>query len=87
MQNAKSETNTTPNPETSTELEHVILAFGQLTRRVLEGMKHDVELARASNNHDALIRAQVKKSTLETARAMFTGAYKHVTKRNLPDDF
>ena len=50
--------------------------FDQLTRRVASSFKRQLEIARASQDHDGIIREQIKLEGLKAARGMFAGSYR-----------
>ena len=50
--------------------------FDQLTRRVASSFKRQLEIARASQDHDGIIREQIKLEVLKAARGMFAGSYR-----------
>jgi hypothetical protein len=54
--------------------------FDQITRHVLEGFHRQLELARAENDHEAIVKQQIKIEVLKAARGMYAGCYRIVTK-------
>ena len=50
--------------------------FDQLTRRVASSFKRQLEIARASQDQDGIIREQIKLEVLKAARGMFAGSYR-----------
>jgi hypothetical protein len=64
-----------------TELEAVAARFDHLTKHVLQGFERRLELARAENDSQAVIKEQIKIEVLNAARGMYAGCHNLVTKR------
>ncbi len=58
--------------------------YDAITRQVASGFKKQLELARAEQNQEEVIRNQIKLEVLKAARAMFSGSYRQVMK-NAPE--
>ncbi len=58
--------------------------FDQFTRRIANSFKRQLEIARASQDHDGVIKQQIKLEVLKAARGMFAGSYR-VTLGNKPE--
>ncbi len=54
----------------------VAAQFDQLTHRVASSFKRQLEIARASQDHDGVIKEQIKLEVLKAARGMFAGSYR-----------
>ena len=54
----------------------VAAQFDKLTRHVAKSFKRQLELARAAQDKDAIIKEQIKLEVLKAARMMFSGSYK-----------
>jgi hypothetical protein len=54
--------------------------FDAITRQVANGFKSQLELARAEQNREEVIRNQIKLEVLKAARSMFSGSYRQVMK-------
>jgi hypothetical protein len=65
----------------SLEGDRIAAQFYRLTRRVAVGFKHQLEIARASGDKDAVIKEQIKLEVLKAARGMFSGSFSVALKR------
>jgi hypothetical protein len=54
--------------------------FDAITRQVASGFKKQLELARAEQNQEEVVRNQIKLEVLKAARSMFSGSYRQVMK-------
>ena len=59
--------------------------FGQITAKIVEYARGEIELAGAMQDHDGLIKQQVKMETIKTAREIFAQGYQLVTGRRAWD--
>ncbi len=61
--------------------ETILLAqkFDAVTRQVAQSFKNQLELARAENNHEAIVQNEIKLGIMIAARGLFAGTYKNVT--------
>jgi hypothetical protein len=55
--------------------------FDDLTRRVLNDFERQLQLARAENNPESVVKQQIKIEVLKAARGMYAGCYRSVTKQ------
>jgi hypothetical protein len=53
--------------------------FDAVTRQVAQSFKHQLELARAEQNQEAVIQNEIKLGIMIAARGLFAGTYKNVT--------
>lgn len=58
----------------------VAAQFDKLTRHVASGFKRQLEVAKAAQDTDEIIKQQIKLEVLKAARMMFSGSYKVVLK-------
>jgi hypothetical protein len=63
-------------PETT----EIAKRFDAISRQVASGFKRQLELARAEQNQEEVIRNQIKLEVLKAARSMFVGSYRQVMK-------
>ena len=54
----------------------VAAQFEQFTRRVAKSFKRQLEIARATDDQDAIVKEQIKLEVLKAARGMFAGSYR-----------
>lgn len=54
----------------------VAAQFDQLTRHVAGSFKRQLEIAKASQDHNGIIKEQIKLEVLKAARGMFAGSYR-----------
>ena len=53
--------------------------FDAITRQVAQSFKQQLELARAEQNHEAIVQNEIKLGIMIAARGLFAGSYKSVT--------
>jgi hypothetical protein len=63
------------------DLEKVAQAFDCITRFVVEHALAEIELARALQDREQLVKIQIKKDTMAHARSVFQTCYRRVTGR------
>jgi hypothetical protein len=68
------------------ETEKLALAFGGLTRFILENCERQVELARASQDREETVKQQIKLETMKHARSLFGTCYAHITGKRAWDE-
>jgi hypothetical protein len=68
------------------ELEKVAQAFGSITRFVVEYARGEIELARALQDHEEMVKIQIKRETMAHARDVFAMCYLRVTGRRPWDE-
>ncbi len=54
----------------------VAAQFDKLTRHVASSFKRQLEIARAAQDSEAIIKEQIKLEVIKAARMMFSGSYK-----------
>ncbi|MGD9141198.1 MAG: hypothetical protein PVJ42_06615 [bacterium] len=63
----------------ATHAEQLAIAFGDLTRLIIEDSVRQVELARASQDGEEAVKQQIKLETMKHARGLFGTCYWHIT--------
>ncbi len=58
----------------------VAAQFDKLTRHVAKSFKRQLEVARAAQDAEEIVKQQIKLEVLKAARMMFSGSYKVVLK-------
>lgn len=53
--------------------------YDAITRQVAQSFKNQLELARAEQNHEAIVQNEIKLGIMIAARGLFAGTYKNVT--------
>ncbi|MBN1428291.1 MAG: hypothetical protein JXB07_07895 [Anaerolineae bacterium] len=61
-------------------------AFGWVTSRNIEHAEHEIELARAIGDQEAVLRGQIKMKTMKYDRSLFEDCYQRVTRRRAWDE-
>jgi hypothetical protein len=60
--------------------------YGRITALIVEYADQEIELARAMQDHDALVKHQIKRETMKTARGIFGRGYQIATGRRAWDE-
>ncbi len=60
--------------------------FGQITSKIVEYARQEIELAGAMQDRNEVIKQQVKMETIKTAREIFAEGYQVATARRAWDD-
>jgi hypothetical protein len=60
--------------------------FGQITAEIVAYARGEIELARAMQDRDELVKQQVKMETIKTAREVFAQGYQIATGRRAWDE-
>lgn len=68
------------------ELEKVRRAFDRITGFIVSHARNEVELARAMQDREEVVKTQIKMSTIESARGIFDMCYRRATGRRVWDD-
>jgi hypothetical protein len=68
------------------DVEKLAQAFGWITGRIVEHGQHEVEIARAMQDQERLIKEQIKLGVMQHARGIFDFCHKQVTGRTAWDD-
>jgi hypothetical protein len=63
------------------DLEKLAQAFQAITARYVEHAHHEIELARALQDPESVVREQIKLGVMEHARSIFDDCYRLVTGR------
>lgn len=53
--------------------------FGDVTDQIVQYARHDIELCRAMQDDESLLKVQIKMSTIQHARQIFATGYKMIT--------
>lgn len=68
------------------DLDKIALCFEQITRQTITYGEHEIELARAMQDEEAVVRAQIKTSTISHARQIFQDCYRTILRRSAWDE-
>lgn len=68
------------------ELEKVRQAFDRITGFIVRSAQNEVELARAMQDGEGVVKTQIKMSTMEHARDILNACYLRATGRKAWDD-
>jgi hypothetical protein len=68
------------------EVEKLTRAFDLVTGRYLEAARKEIELLKAMGDGEALVKEQIKMSTLEHARGIYADCYQRATGRSAWDE-
>jgi hypothetical protein len=60
--------------------------FGRVTAQILEHGEKEVELARAMQDRESLVKHQIKLETIKTARSIFARGFQIATGRTAWDE-
>jgi hypothetical protein len=63
----------------ATDVDKLTQMFDWVTGRIVEHSQMDVDMARAMNDKDELVKQQIKLSTIKHARSIFNMCYQQVT--------
>ena len=61
------------------DLEKIKSAFELITDTIIEQSDHELEVLKALNDREALVKEQIKKSTVKHVRYVFNHCYTRVT--------
>ena len=61
------------------EIDQLKTLFERTTAQIIAFAEHEIELARALQDHEALVKVQIKMQTIKTARRIFGQSYRMVT--------
>jgi hypothetical protein len=73
--------------EATSELEKILAAFDYVTRLEILQSEKDIELNRALGDQQAVIRDQIKKSTLIHTRSILNVCHQRVTGKEVYDEY
>ena len=68
------------------EVEKLAQTFGWITGQIVEHSHREVELARAMQDRETLVKAQIKLAVMEHSRQILDHCYKQVTGRRSRHD-
>jgi hypothetical protein len=60
--------------------------FGQITGKIVEYARQEIDLAGAMQDRDELVKQQIKMETIRTARGIFAQGYQIATGRKAWDE-
>jgi len=60
--------------------------FGEVTSRIVEYARQEIDLAGAMQDRDELVKQQIKRETVRTAREIFARGYQIATGRKAWDE-
>jgi len=60
--------------------------FGQVTAQIVQYAEREIELARAMQDRESLVKQQIKMETIKTARGIFARGYQIATGRTAWDE-
>jgi hypothetical protein len=63
------------------ELEKMTQAFGCIAQFVIDHAQAEIELARAVQDHEQVVKTQIKRETMAHARSIFEHCYQRATGR------
>jgi hypothetical protein len=68
------------------DIEKLRQMFGDITDRIIEQSAQQIELLRAMNDREALVKEQIKFNTVKTVRGVFGHCYLRITHRKAWDE-
>jgi hypothetical protein len=68
------------------EIDKLKAFFERITLRIIEFAEKETELAKAMQDHESLVKVQIKMETIRTARGIFDRGYQIATGRKAWDD-
>jgi hypothetical protein len=69
-----------------TDLDKIALCFEQITGQIIAEGQREIELARAMQDEEAVVRTQIKTSTLNHARDILQTCYRTMLRRSAWDE-
>jgi hypothetical protein len=63
------------------DMEKLRQGFDLITRSIIDHTQNEVDLARAMQDAEGVVKLQIKMSTIEHARSVFDQCYMRITKR------
>jgi hypothetical protein len=68
------------------EIDKLKTFFGQITSRIVEYAENEIELAKAMQDRESLVKQQIKMETIKSARGIFARGYQIATGRKAWDE-
>ena len=68
------------------EIDKLKAFFGRITSQIVEFAEKEIELAKAMQDHESLLKVQIKMETTKTARRIFGRGYQIATGRKAWDE-
>ena len=63
------------------DIEKLRQGFDHITRSIVEHTQREIELARAMQDAEEVVKLQIKMSTIEHARSIFDQCYMRITRK------
>lgn len=64
-----------------TDIEKLVRAFDWITRRDIAVAHHEIDLARAMQDQEAVVKQQIRLESMKNARAIFQNCYLRATNK------
>lgn len=61
------------------DIEKLVQAFDRITRSVIETARREIELARAMQDQETVVKQQIRMAGMKDARAIFQNCYLRIT--------
>jgi len=68
------------------EIDKLKAFFGRITSQIVEFAEKEIELAKAMQDHESLLKVQIKMETIKTARRIFGRGYQIATGKKAWDE-
>ena len=68
------------------EIDKLRAFFGRITSQIVEFAEKEIELAKAMQDHESVLKVQIKMETMRTARKIFGRGYQIATGRKAWDE-
>ena len=68
------------------DVDKLAQAFDQITNSVIEHAQHEIELARAMYDHEAIVKHQIKMEAIKSARGIFQDCFLLILGRRTWDE-
>jgi hypothetical protein len=68
------------------EIDKLKAFFGQITDKMVQFAEKEIELAKAMQDRESLVKVQIKMETIKTARGIFSRGYQIATGRKAWDE-
>jgi hypothetical protein len=68
------------------EIDKLKAFFGQITTRIIEFAEKEIELAKAMQDRESLVKQQIKMETIKSARGIFARGYQIATGKKAWDE-
>jgi hypothetical protein len=68
------------------EIDKLKAFFGRITSQIVEFAEKEIELTKAMQDHESLLKVQIKMETIKTARRIFGRGYQIATGKKAWDE-